>query len=223
MFCVFHHPSPHSCRLNAASSSLPFSLLAGLCCPNRGCFVSPLPLPRHTWRPAACSSRLSQALQPPCFPPLCAGRELLVSCTTSLAFPPYLPASRESPLQVLSSGLCLEPLFQALRCVTVGDHPLFSPFSCQAFLLWWFFLLFRCLECSGLVCFFTWKQYFCEEGLFFSLWFLQGWGSVSSVLLSWPLSISSLPRVALGGHHSQHPELYSHVCLRRKPHVVHPL
>lgn len=41
--------------------------------------------------------------------------------------------------------------------------------------------------------------------------------------LSWPLNISSLPCAASGGHHSQHPELYSHVCLRRKPHGVHPL
>lgn len=150
-FFVFHHPSPHSCRLNAASTSLPFSLLAGLCCPNRGCFVSPLPLAGHTWHPAACSPCLLQALQPPCFPPPCAGRELLVSCTTSLAFPPDLPAFRESPLPVLSPRPCLELLFKALRCVTVGNHPLFSPFSCQAFLLWWFLPLFRCLECSALV------------------------------------------------------------------------
>lgn len=51
MFFVFHHPSPHSCKLNASSSSLPFSLLAGHCCPNKGSFVLLLPLPAHAWLP----------------------------------------------------------------------------------------------------------------------------------------------------------------------------
>lgn len=175
MFFVFHHPSPHSCKLNASSSSLPFSLLAGLCCPNKGSFVSPLPLPARAWLPHCLlflplGDPAASLLSCPVWWDRAAGFLCHVpehrvgsasSPRLSGLFPKLTHFQRKS-FAGLSSRFNLDLLFQhpeMYHCVTVPSWAVKSSSRDASFhsscVYWKLVVLFWFL--------FTLRQYFCEE------------------------------------------------------------